>query len=151
MWKRYSTKIKAILWCPFLFTLMVSGCSTRPVAVALPSRSTPESEQTYPLAKDTQESTEPNPRSLTSMRFTEQARLYLEARKPDEAIRILERAVNLDPNNGRNYYFLAEAYLLKDVLGQAQEFNRLAGIHLTQDSSWREKVKKQRERIEGKD
>ncbi len=42
-----------------------------------------------------------------ALKLTEQARLSLESRKPGEAIRILERAVNLDPGNGRNYYFLA--------------------------------------------
>ena len=59
--------------------------------------------------------------------------------------------VSLVPNNGRNYYFLAEAYLLKDVRDQAREFNRLADICLAEAPSWRKKLKRQKERIEGKD
>jgi len=151
MWKRYLKEIRSILWCPFLFTLICFGCSSRPVAVAPPLASAPECQQPHPLAEETENPSEPNSRALTSLRFTEQARLYLEARKPDEAIRILERAVNLDPYNGLNYYFLASAYLLKDVPGQAREFNHLAGIYLTVDSSWMEKVERQKERIAGKD
>jgi len=150
MWKRYSKEIRSIQWC-FFFALICFGCSSQPVTVAPPFASAPECEQPHPLAEGIENPVEPDPRALTSLRLTEQAQLYLEGRKPDEAIRILERAVNLDPNNGRNYYFLAAAYLSKDVPGQAREFNRLAGIYLTDDSSWMEKVERQRERIAGKD
>jgi tetratricopeptide (TPR) repeat protein len=150
MWKRYSKKIRSGVGCIFLFVIMAAGCSPRPVVVA-PSRSSPGPGPTPPPAEKIEQPSKPTPRTLTSLRFTEQARLCLEARKPDEAIRILERAVNLDPNNGRNYYFLAEAYLLKDVLDQAREFNRLADIYLAEESSWRKRVKRQKERIEGKD
>ncbi|MBW1722007.1 MAG: tetratricopeptide repeat protein [Deltaproteobacteria bacterium] len=87
------------------------------------------------------------PRTLASLRLTEEARLLLEAERPDDAIRILERAVALDPRNGRNYYYLAEAWIMKGNRGQALEFNRLAEIYLQQDPGWIRKVRRQKERI----
>jgi cytochrome c-type biogenesis protein CcmH/NrfG len=67
--------------------------------------------------------------------------------QPDDAIGILERSLNLNPDNGRNYYYLAEAWLMKWNIGQATEFNRLAEIYLKDDSEWLNRVKLQRERI----
>jgi hypothetical protein len=46
----------------------------------------------------------------------------LRSNKPDEAVRTLERAVNLHPTNGGNYYYLAEAWLMKGNVRQAREF-----------------------------
>ncbi|MCF8144928.1 MAG: hypothetical protein K9N21_13515 [Deltaproteobacteria bacterium] len=37
------------------------------------------------------------------------------------------------------------------VLDQARGFNRLADIYLAEESSWRKKLKRQKEGIEGKD
>jgi predicted Zn-dependent protease len=75
--------------------------------------------------------------------------MLLERKKTDEAMRVLERAVNIDPNNGRNYYYLAEAWLVKGNRSQASNFNQLAGIYLRGDSGWLGKVERQRERIAG--
>ena len=149
MWKRDSRTVNSILGFLVFLSLMLYGCYAPTVEVSPPPRSIPEREQAPPRAEETEKSIEPTPRTLASLRFTERARLFLEARKPDDAIRILERAVNLDPNNGQNYYFLAEAWLMKGVSGQAREFNRLAGIYLaSENSSWRERVKTQREKID---
>jgi len=71
----------------------------------------------------------------------------LEAGKTDEAIRTLERAMNLNPSNGENFYYLAEAWMKKKNLRQAEEFNRLAAIHLKSDGKWMERVAEQAERI----
>jgi tetratricopeptide (TPR) repeat protein len=73
--------------------------------------------------------------------------MFLEKNQPDNAIGILERALNLNPNNGRNYYYLAEAWLMKWNIGQATEFNRLAEIYLKDDSEWLNRVILQRKRI----
>jgi hypothetical protein len=51
----------------------------------------------------------PGPRAAASLQMTEQGRKLLEQKKVDEAIKVLERAVNLNPSNGQNYYYLAEA------------------------------------------
>jgi tetratricopeptide (TPR) repeat protein len=88
-----------------------------------------------------------SPRALAALQLTEQGRMFLENNQPDDAIGILERALNLNPNNGRNYYYLAEAWLMKWNIEQATEFNRLAEIYLKDDSEWLSRVILQRERI----
>jgi len=55
--------------------------------------------------------------------------------------------LNLNPGNGRNYYYLAEAWLMKGNIGQAMEFNRLAEVYLKDDSEWLHRVIGQRGRI----
>lgn len=90
----------------------------------------------------------PAPRTLASLRLTDQAQVLIESHRPDEAIRILEKSLNMDPNNGLNYYFLAEAWIIKGNKNQAIEFNRLAGIYLNEDPVWMEKIQRQKEHIE---
>lgn len=90
---------------------------------------------------------EQSPRALASLRLTEQGRMFLENGDLDNAISILERAINLNPSNGQNYYYLSEAWLLKGNASQAKEFNRLAEIHLKEDRRWMRRVSKQRDRI----
>ena len=90
---------------------------------------------------------EQSPRALASLRLTEQGKMFLENGDLDNAISILERAINLNPSNGQNYYYLSEAWLLKGNASQAREFNRLAEIHLKEDRKWMPRVSKQRDRI----
>jgi len=54
----------------------------------------------------------------------------------------------MDPRNGRNYYYLAEAWMIKGNTMQATEFNRMAGVYLNHDAVWMHKVQMQKERIE---
>jgi len=56
--------------------------------------------------------------------------------------------MNIDTSNGQNYYLLAEAWIMKGNKTQAFEFNRMAGIYLNDDTSWKTKVRQQKERIE---
>jgi predicted Zn-dependent protease len=88
-----------------------------------------------------------SPRSVASLRLTEQARALLESGKADDAITTLERAINLNPSNGRNYYYMAEAWLKKGNSSQATEFNRLAAMYLKDDPGWMSRVKDQQARI----
>lgn len=74
--------------------------------------------------------------------------MLLERGRTDDAISLLERAMGLHPTNGENYYYLAEAWLLKGRTAQAEEFNRLAGIYLEKDARWMGRVIQQRKRIE---
>lgn len=78
----------------------------------------------------------PSPRALAALELTEQGRMMIEKDHTDAAIRVLERAVNLYPRNGQNYFYLAEAWLQKGNLPQAKEFHRLAGIYLADDTAW---------------
>jgi len=73
--------------------------------------------------------------------------MLLENGKVDDAITTLERAINLNPSNGQNYYYLAEAWLKKGNPSQAREFNRLAAMYLKNDPSWMDRVKDQQERL----
>ena len=109
---------------------------------------------TQPILNDHQQTGEtesapesPSPRAVASLRFTDQGRHFLESGNPDDAIRMYEKALNLDPANGPNYYYLAEAWLIKGNIGQAAEFNRLAAIYLEGDAKWMDRVMQQRERI----
>ncbi len=94
-----------------------------------------------------EETTKENPRVVASQQLTDQGRRLLEDRKPDKAIRVLEQAVSLHPTNGRNYYYLSEAWLMKGSATQAKEFNNLAEIHLKEDSAWMIRVANQADRI----
>ncbi|MGD8388601.1 MAG: hypothetical protein PVG49_15760 [Desulfobacteraceae bacterium] len=149
MWEKFSRYVSPVLGPLVLMGLVLAGCATLPAPESSPSRPSRETGQVVPPTEETAKPiVKPDPHALTSLRLTEQARRCLESHRPDEAIRVLERAVNLDPNNGRNFYYLAEAWLMKDVIGQAREFNRLADIYLSgEDASWKKKVKRQKERI----
>ncbi len=88
-----------------------------------------------------------NPRAAASLQLTNQGRRLLADHQPDKAIRALEQAVSLNPLNGRNYYFISEAWLMKGDTRQAKEFNQLAAIHLRDDSEWMIRVGQQADRI----
>jgi len=90
----------------------------------------------------------PSPQELASLHLTDQARNLLESGRTDQAIALLERAVSLNPNNGENYYYLAEAWLRKNNIDQATEFNLLAEDYLGSDSRWAGKLLEQRDRIQ---
>jgi tetratricopeptide (TPR) repeat protein len=112
------------------------------------SKKVPETRSTVPSRKQADSPKQLAPRAIASLRLTEHAKLLIESKKPDDAIRTLEKAVNINPNNGRNYYFLAEAWLLKKNRKQAIAFNRIAEIYLNNDAAWTLKVLRQKVRIE---
>lgn len=137
--------IELIVVCCILgFSMALSGCAP---SVMQPQvdiyRETPQ--KNHELKEDTEKAI--SPRVLAALQLTEQGRIFLENNQPDDAIGILERALNLNPDNGRNYYYLAEAWLMKGNIDQAAEFNRLAEIYLKDDSEWLNRVELQSERI----
>jgi len=79
--------------------------------------------------------------------LTQQGQALLEGGNPDAAISILERSIGLDPKNGQSYYWLAEVWLAKGNLEQAEEFNRLAGLYLKNRADWALYILEQQERI----
>ena len=89
----------------------------------------------------------PSPREQAALKLTEQGRRFLKDGKPDNAIRVLEQAISLNPDNGQNYYFLAEAWLMKEIASEAREFNRLAEMNLKNNQEWMIRVAKQADRI----
>ena len=94
-----------------------------------------------------EEPSPPSPRLVASLQLTDQGRRLLEDGKPDKAIRVLEQAISLYPNNGQNYYYLAEAWLKKGVASEAKKFNQLAEMHLKDDTEWMNRVAQQANRI----
>ena len=88
-----------------------------------------------------------SPREDASARLTQEGRELLQSGNYDNAIRLLEQAVGLDPNNGQSYYYLAQAWLEKGVLAEAKEFNSLARIYLQHDKEWLNRVEMQANRI----
>lgn len=124
------------------------GCATIPSAPETESASRPAPESGPAPREQVAGPKEPSPRAVASLRLTERARGFIAMNQPDDAIRNLERAINLNPGNGTNYYYLAEAWLLKRNLAQAAEFNRLAVIYLKESPEWRTRLSQQAERIE---
>ncbi|MFH0729096.1 MAG: tetratricopeptide repeat protein [Pseudomonadota bacterium] len=88
-----------------------------------------------------------SPMALAALALSDQGQAHLKNGKPDEAIRVLERAVNLHPRNGETYYYLAEAWFMKGNAAQAKEFNHLAAIHIKADPEWGSRIQSQRVRI----
>ncbi len=88
-----------------------------------------------------------NAQVLAAEALVEQGRQFLAQGAPDAAIRVLERSVALDSNSGQNYYYLAEAWLVKQNAHQAREFNRLADMHLGRDPDWKNRIDRQNNRI----
>jgi tetratricopeptide (TPR) repeat protein len=73
--------------------------------------------------------------------------MLLESGRVDDAISTLERAINVNPSNGQNYYYLAEAWLKKGNPSQAREFNRIAAMYLRDQPDWTSRVKDQKKKI----
>jgi len=62
------------------------------------------------------EAPQPSPREAASIRLIEEGKQLLQAGNYDAAIRLLEQAVGLNPNNGQSYYYLAQAWMEKGML-----------------------------------
>ena len=84
---------------------------------------------------------------LAAEALVDQGRQLLAQGATDAAIRVLERSVALDSNSGQNYYYLAEAWLMKQNVHQAREFNRLADLHLGRNPEWKTRIDRQSDRI----
>ena len=124
--------------------LILSGCSLWQPTV--PKNKAGEDIQSFPAVSP--ELTGIDARTKAAEEFRRMARRFLENRKPDDAIRELERAINLDPKEGRNYYYLSSAWMMKGNKNQATEFNKLAEIYLGETDEWNQKVEDQKQRIE---
>ena len=86
-------------------------------------------------------------RMQASQKLTLHGRDLLKKGRHDDAIQILERAMNLNPSNGKTCYYMAEAFLKKMNIRQAEEFNRLAQLYLASDNEWDERLELQKDKI----
>jgi tetratricopeptide (TPR) repeat protein len=147
------TKASAWIAC-----VLIAGCATTLSGPATPptekapveTRKPAQIPEKQPPQLPIPSARQPSPRAIASLQLTEQARMLLQADQTDEAISVLEQAINVNPSNGQNYYYLAEAWIKKGNIAQAVEFNRLAGIYLTKDPDWTAKVAKQKQYLDEK-
>jgi tetratricopeptide (TPR) repeat protein len=124
--------------------LVIAGCSLwRSTA---PQNKAGEDIQSFPAVLP--EQTDIDARTKAAEEFRQRACRFLENRKPDDAINLLERAISLDPKEGRNYYHLSRAWMMKGNKAQAIEFNNLAGIYIDETNEWHQKVEDQKKSIE---
>ena len=132
----------------FFMCLALSACAivsespSTPSSLPSPSPAPSAPEKGQALSRQDE-----SPRAVASLRLTEQARGLLQNGKVDDAMTTLERAMNLNPSNGQNYYYMAEAWIKKGNPSQAREFNRLAAMYLKDDPNWAGRVKDQQERL----
>lgn len=134
------------------FLLLLTGCVFEKPALRQPRSIQPEvTIQALPQSAQPTEAPPapkaPTPRAIASLELSKQAQSLIEAGKPDEAIRYLERAVNLHPGSGENYYYLAEAWLLKGNYSQAVEYNTLAASHFKDEPEWIKRITSQKKLI----
>lgn len=95
-----------------------------------------------------QDNSSSTPRTNAALQLTQEGIQYLNAGRPDNAIRSFEQAISLDPNYGQCYYYMAQAWLAKGVASEAMQFNDLARDYLKDDAQWEKRVFEQTHRIE---
>ena len=95
-----------------------------------------------------EESQQRSPQEKASLQLTEEGRQLLDEDKPDQAIRSLEQALSLNPDNGPCYYYLAEAWLQKGNFSEARQFNSLAENYLKKDKGWSARLASQADKID---
>lgn len=92
---------------------------------------------------------QPDSRMVASHSLTREGYAFLNSGDYNSAIRVLERAISINPSDGPGYYYLAEAWVGKNNYNLALQFNRLAGIYLRKDNHWNRLSLAQKTRIEG--
>ncbi len=92
----------------------------------------------------------PDARALASKSLTDEGARLLKDRNFDGAIRILEQAVGVNPQDGQGYYYLAEAWIGKNDFPLAARFNGLASLYLRDEKGWPDRVRAQKNRIDSR-
>ena len=87
-------------------------------------------------------------RCLASYSLVREGYELLSGKNIAGAIRLLERAVGINPSDGQGYYYLAEAWLESGNSQLAARFNALAALYLRDNAAWDQRVRWQKERIE---
>lgn len=87
-------------------------------------------------------------RMAAASSLTRQGHELLQKEEYDRAIRVLERALGVNPGDGRGYFYLAEAWIGKENFNQAARFNDMAILYLRDDPAWLQRARAQKERIE---
>ncbi len=80
--------------------------------------------------------------------LTDRGRVLMADGQVDPAMRLFEQALSLAPRYGPGYFYLADAWLLKNNWFQAREFHRQAVLYLETNAAWQRRVDAQRRRID---
>ncbi len=131
-----------MLWPAVLLILTACAGVTPPPA---PETGLPAPEMAAPPAAAGQS---PDSRGLAAYSLIQEAYRLLKNGHADAAIRVLERAVGLNPADGPGYFYLAEAWLQKGNSELAARFNDLARLYLRGDTVWAQRASLQKERID---
>ncbi|MFP4445532.1 MAG: tetratricopeptide repeat protein [Desulfosudaceae bacterium] len=127
--------------------LLLSACAgTRPAPVPepVPETGLPQPEMVITTGHKGQI---PDARVSAAHSLTRQGFNLLRNEDYDSAIRVLERAVGVNPADGPGYFYLAEAWLAKGNRERAARFNDLAALYLRGDRQWACRAAAQQERI----
>lgn len=136
---------KTLLFLSVLMLIFLSGCtSTGLKRGSLPEAGLPAPEMVKPQAETTAAA---DSRIKASHSLTKEGYARLSRKEYDGAIRLLERAVGVNPSDGPGYFYLSEAWIGKKNYKLAFQFNRLALIYLRNNSLWLERAISQKKRI----
>lgn len=131
-----------IIFFVFLFLHATMGCS------GLPNRSYKlYGKKNVDVYEENITPDENNLRMIASLKLTDQGKQLLAEGRYEDAISIFERSININSENGKNYYFLAEAWLKKGNAALAEEFNRLAALYVKHGSELSKQVNNQKYEI----
>jgi len=146
------TRLSVTTICILTLLAFMAGCAPlrQPPATLPPVPPVPKQlPPTPPPAKPMPPVPQPpvDPRHRASLQLSDQGRTLLVQKRYDDAIRTLEQAISLYPQNGESYYYMAEAWLAKGSVRQAAEFNRLAQMYLV-NPNWSSRLNEQNRTIE---
>lgn len=131
--KGFSINLRRTALLPaLLMSLWIGGCA---------------SQHPGPLSQPPPEIDSIDASHAAARELTERGRSHLADGRPDAAIRELERALSLNPADGRTVYYLAEAWLMKTDAERAEQFNRLAEDLFADHPDWLRRIARQADRI----
>lgn len=138
--------LRALL--PVVLVISLSACaSMRPVTEEPPEEGLPTPEMVRAPGLSGHEGHAEDARAAAAHNLVLRGFQRLQARDYDGAVRLLERAVGIHPDNGPAYFYLAEAWLTKAHYDRAARFNDLATLYLRDDPAWRRRAASQKDRI----
>ncbi|MCF8069892.1 MAG: tetratricopeptide repeat protein [Desulfobacterales bacterium] len=126
-----------------MICLALAGCAGKVIFTPTPSEP-----DVKPVIESESGKVPNSPQVVAAIQLLEQGKRYIHDGKPDEAIRILERAISLHPSNGENYFYLADAWIIKQSAEQAKEYHLMANRYLNHDPAWESGLRLQFERIQ---
>ncbi len=140
--KVFLTRYFSIILIIATFTFL-SGCSSLgPKTIQPDELPTPEKVDLPEENKSASDS-----RANASHSLTREGYMLLCKKEYDGAIRLLEKAVGINPSDGPGYFYLSEAWIGKNNYKLAFQFNRLALIYLRNNEKWIERTQFQTKAI----